>query len=1288
MNTHKHNIRTYFRQLLCVAASLIALTSCGSDDPAPAPVFSIDKSSITVDAMGGKQDVKVTTNENWTAQVTDSWVSLQPAQGTTNATVSATVQENNSITSRQTTISFNSKSGKKASVSVQQAGKTLSIDKDNLAFEAEGGAQVVKVTAVGNYEVSKTADWLTVSKEAGQLTVTAAESFLKEARQDVITLRMLGLTRDSLVCRIEVSQMGKDYHLSVTPEEISQSSAEAPQVLTLTTNDQWTATSSEKWIALAMSEGKGTQDLTLMIGENKTTEARKGQITIVGQNSGLEQVIAVEQAGKYLNIDKAEAIFGRDGGSDDIVIETDGKLTVTADQDWIKATIVDNKLHIEVPANELKDSRTGTITLAVEGLEKGTLSHKITVTQAKTVYAFSINVSSLKAGAGAEEQQFSISTNDVWTTESTVDWITLSPAEGSGNSTVVVSFADNTTTAARKGVIKVKGTKSGESREIAVSQPGKTLAVTPTSLSFTTEAASKNIEVKTEGTFEAKTTADWLTLVTAGNTVVVSVQSNVAAQAREAKVTISLTGLTSGTLTKTVTVKQEAKVYTFKTDHSEFTSTSAAVTKDLKLTTNDEWTATSNADWATVSAASGTGDVVLQIAAAENLTTTKRTATITITGTYSGLQKRVYFYQEGKFLNVTPTDLAFNCDKSSKAITVSTDATFEAKSSVDWITLTTSGNTINVEVADNVSSAKRTAKVTISATGLASGTLTKTVNISQDAKSYHLSADVTTIQATSASKSQDIKLTTNDEWTATSSADWLTLSATSGTGEATIKATLAENATPTDRNATITIKGTQSGKSVTIKATQAGKSLSLSQETLSFTFAAGESIVDVTTDGTYTASTTDSWITVSQSGNKVTVKVTENTTATARKGSVSVALTGLTSGTLTKTITVNQGNKSFNFAADVKTIEATSATKSQDIKLTTNDEWTATSSADWLTLSATSGMGDATIKATLAENTTASKRTATITLKGVNSGKSATVNVSQDGKSLSLSKESLTFDYQSGGEVIDVKTDGTYTASSSDSWLTFYQDGNKLTVNVAENTGTAARKGTVTVSMTGLTSGSLTKTITVNQSSKNFTFSTDITSIDATFAAKTQDIKLTTNDEWTATSSAAWLTLSATSGTGDATIKASLTENTTASKRTATITLKGKVSGKSVTINVSQDVKSFTFSTDITSIDATNAAKTQDIKLTTNDEWTATSSAAWLTLSATSGTGDATIKASLTENTTASKRTATITLKGKVSGKSVTINVNQAAKAADPSALQIINKEADKNKPALGQGRK
>ena len=140
--------------------------------------------------------------------------------------------------------------------------------------------------------------------------------------------------------------------------------------------------------------------------------------------------------------------------------------------------------------------------------------------------------------------------------------------------------------------------------------------------------------------------------------------------------------------------------------------------------------------------------------------------------------------------------------------------------------------------------------------------------------------------------------------------------------------------------------------------------------------------------------------------------------------------------------------------------------------------------------------------------------------------------------------------------------------------------------------------------------------------------------------------------DWTASSNDGWITItSGSSGSGDGTVGYSVSENTSASGRSGTITIAGE------TFTVSQDGQScsYSISPTSTSVNSGGGSGTVSVSAQSGCDWAASSNDGWITIaSGSSGSGDGTVGYSVSENTSASGRTGTITIAGE------TFSVDQA----------------------------
>jgi len=135
---------------------------------------------------------------------------------------------------------------------------------------------------------------------------------------------------------------------------------------------------------------------------------------------------------------------------------------------------------------------------------------------------------------------------------------------------------------------------------------------------------------------------------------------------------------------------------------------------------------------------------------------------------------------------------------------------------------------------------------------------------------------------------------------------------------------------------------------------------------------------------------------------------------------------------------------------------------------------------------------------------------------------------------------------------------------------------------------------------------------------------TSPTSMSFCSGASSSSLSITSNTSWAITDNATWLSVNTTSGTGNATITVSATANTSAARNaTITITYAG---GLTKTLSISQAAG--TTSTLLVSpliINYGSIAPLVTVTVTSNTSWTVTKSDSWITISATSGTGNGTI---------------------------------------------------------------
>jgi endoglucanase Acf2 len=156
-------------------------------------------------------------------------------------------------------------------------------------------------------------------------------------------------------------------------------------------------------------------------------------------------------------------------------------------------------------------------------------------------------------------------------------------------------------------------------------------------------------------------------------------------------------------------------------------------TNTFSITSNINWTASSNQDWLTVSKSSGFGGSSITVTAQENTSTSSRSANVTVSG--SGVSDQIIIVTQDAggydYLTLSDSNLSIGSTSSSTK-------TFDLTSNVDWIVasdhtwlaVSTSNGKGNVEITltaeANPTASERIATVTVSGTGLSAKTITVT----------------------------------------------------------------------------------------------------------------------------------------------------------------------------------------------------------------------------------------------------------------------------------------------------------------------------------------------------------------------------------------------------------------------------------------------------------------------------------------------------------------------------------------------------------------------------------
>lgn len=332
--------------------------------------------------------------------------------------------------------------------------------------------------------------------------------------------------------------------------------------------------------------------------------------------------------------------------------------------------------------------------------------------------------------------------------------------------------------------------------------------------------------------------------------------------------------------------------------------TSPAGSTNFTVTSNTSWTVISDMTWCTPTT-SGSGNGTIAAAYTENVSTTSRVATLTIT--VAGLPPQtVTVTQAGAAptLSVVPSNQNVNPPGGFVTFNVTSNTSWTVSSNMSWCVpnpSSGSGNaTFDAVYEENTVTTSRIATLTVTVSGLPPVTVT----VTQAAAAPALNVEPSNQNVAAQAGSTNFTVTSNSSWTVTSDAGWCTPTS-SGYGSGLMNATFTENASVTSRIAILTV--TVSGLSpISVTVTQAGAAATLAVQPANrnVNSNAGSTDFSVTSNTIWSAVSDAPWCTINGSGSgngTILANYTANPTEDERIATITVSVTGLTSIPVTVT---------------------------------------------------------------------------------------------------------------------------------------------------------------------------------------------------------------------------------------------------------------------------------------------------------------------------------------------------------------------------------------------------
>ena len=515
----------------------------------------------------------------------------------------------------------------------------------------------------------------------------------------------------------------------------------------------------------------------------------------------------------------------------------------------------------------------------------------------------STSIDNIGITESAKTYPVEIRSNTEWKAVTNQEWCTVSPESGTGRDSIYINVQANTSINERQAVVTV--TAGNKTKEIKVTQSGidASLSVSSNYFSVSPEGGTYDFQIDTNLSWTISSNQSWCTVSSSSgngnNKVSFRVAENTSEELRTAVLTVQ-----AGTLTQKITIEQQSKSAMLAVSTNSFSINAEANTYSFTVTSNMDWTVSSNQSWCSVLTTHGSGNQDVSFQVGENTLDRERNATIMVKA--GSVTQAIVVTQEGKddveYFKVSPDIFYFGPEGGEGSFTYT---------EVEWkririsyskgITLVNHvQNKVDFTLDENTTTETRVLKIVVgrpindyeedisaTVTIVQKGMVASTLSVSP--KNLSVGANGGTVNFAVAS---------NSNWTVQSNNSWCVPQKTIGSGNDMISCVVNPNTLTTSRTAIVTVNTGGLSEQVTItQEAVPAPVLTVSPKSLSVKAEGGTIDFTVSANRTWTVQSNSEWCVPQKkvgTGNEIVSCVIEpNTQYSNRTAIISVNSEGL-----------------------------------------------------------------------------------------------------------------------------------------------------------------------------------------------------------------------------------------------------------------------------------------------------------------------------------------------------------------------------------------------------------
>ena len=635
------------KKAIYIIGAAMALAGCSDKELASDVVVGITPKSLMVGTsainFGANENLTATLpiksqNLAWNLSGEPSWLTVAPKQGNQSADVALTAAENTSVDeARVGVLSLTANEtgvGKQIAVSQQQADIVLTPSTTSISANAASSMQYVAITANVEWSATCSDSWLTLERSGSTLNVAISEN-TGASRTTTIHLKRTGT--ETTLATIQVVQ-GEAGVTGSTEQLLFDVNGEE-KTYTFEADASWTASTSDaSWLTVTPTGGSNSaKSVKITALPNMSLNERSGFVYIkIGTTTKLE--IPVKQSGVEMTTDVTSLSFPSAAETRQLTFQSNVNWQIISAPSWISVSPASgptgtSTIAFKCEQNTNKSARSGIVSFAV--LDGKNAFFNVNINQEGQHIegvTGTVNLSSY-----SQKLSIDVTASGYWKSSTDApDWIHISPAESTGNGTIVVDIDENLSESSRVGkvIINEVGVLL---QEITINQAGKLITVDCTGVISSANACSVALNINAGVNWIADTDADWLSLSamqgSGATDMIVNVAYNPSINQREGNVIFHY----DDNRIFNYSLSQPGRTLSCNTDMIEFGS-NGGESQEIIVFTQGDFAVTPNSSWINIIKQSESNTLRISVPEFQQTGTRIGEVEIELIGTPSGEQ--------------------------------------------------------------------------------------------------------------------------------------------------------------------------------------------------------------------------------------------------------------------------------------------------------------------------------------------------------------------------------------------------------------------------------------------------------------------------------------------------------------------------------------------------------------------------------------------------------------------------------------------------------------------------